>query len=115
MNNPFARRAPQLDPVNMEELESNIRQLSHRQEGRAQVRVREFTPTQIIGHAISRLTYAEAVAMGRKIEAIQNGEKDLTAAIQEWASGWEDFAGDTPEPRVGYNNGATIDETAAAD
>jgi hypothetical protein len=49
------------------------------------------TPLQVIGHAITRLTYKDAVKMGEAIQAkLKEGE--LTAAIQEWAADWEKFA-----------------------
>jgi hypothetical protein len=51
----------------------------------------QHTPLQVIGHAITRLTYKDAVKMGEAIQAkLKEGE--LTAAIQEWAADWEKFA-----------------------
>jgi hypothetical protein len=51
---------------------------------------RSYAPLQIIGHAITRLTWADAVKMGEAIQAkLKEGE--LTAAIQEWAKDWESF------------------------
>ena len=50
-----------------------------------------FTPLQVIGHAITRLTYKDAVKMGEAIQALLK-EGELTAAIQEWAADWEKFA-----------------------
>ena len=49
-----------------------------------------YTPLQVIGHAITRLTYKDAVNMGEAIQALLK-EGELTAAIQEWAADWDKF------------------------
>ena len=55
------------------------------------------TPLQVIGHAITKLTWKDAESMGKAIAAKSenNGNIDakaLTAAIQAWAADWEKFA-----------------------
>ena len=58
------------------------------------------TPLQVIGHAITRLTYKDAVKMGEEIfkkitRDVADGAPtaaELTAAIQAWAADWEKFA-----------------------
>ena len=52
---------------------------------------KSYAPLQVIGHAITRLTWADAVKMGEAIQSkLKEGE--LTAAIQEWAKDWESFS-----------------------
>src|SRR6516164_1717555 len=60
----------------------------------------QHTPLQVIGHAITRLTYKDAVKMGEDIfkkitRDVADGAPtaaELTAAIQAWAADWEKFA-----------------------
>jgi hypothetical protein len=60
----------------------------------------QHTPLQVIGHAITRLTYKDAVKMGEEIfkkitRDVADGAPnaaELTAAIQAWAADWEKFA-----------------------
>ena len=47
------------------------------------------TPLQVIAHAITRLTWTDAEAMGSAIEKAKTDDGTLTAAIQAWAKDWE--------------------------
>jgi hypothetical protein len=80
-------------PVDLDELEARIHD-AHESTAPVPYAPRErvqHTPLQVIGHAITRLTYKDAVKMGEAIQAkLKEGE--LTAAIQEWAADWEKFA-----------------------
>jgi hypothetical protein len=72
------------DPVDLDKLREEI--------GEAPRVPKEkfYAPLQVIGHAITRLTWSDAVKMGEAIQAkLKEGE--LTAAIQEWAKDWESF------------------------
>jgi hypothetical protein len=51
----------------------------------------EHTALQVIGHAITRLTWKDAEKMGAGIQAQMKEDKSLAAAIQAWAEGWEKF------------------------
>ena len=90
--------------VDLDELEAR---LHHAHEGTSPAPVpyapRErpaHTPLQVIGHAITRLTYKDAVKMGEDIfkkitRDVADGAPnaaELTAAIQAWAADWEKFA-----------------------
>ena len=51
----------------------------------------KFTPTQVIGHAITMLTWREAEIMGAAIQALIKDGTSLTAAIVQWAEKWEEL------------------------
>jgi hypothetical protein len=56
----------------------------------------EYTRLQIIGHAITTLTWSDAVKMGEAIQSMLAQEpsgsvQNITAAIQKWAKDWEKF------------------------
>ena len=72
------------DPVDLDKLREEIG------EAPRVPKEKSYAPLQVIGHAITRLTWADAVKMGEAIQAkLKEGE--LTAAIQEWAKDWESF------------------------
>ena len=49
-------------------------------------KISERSPLQIIAHAITRLTWREAVAMSEGIKKhTKTGSDDLTGGIQDWA------------------------------
>jgi hypothetical protein len=57
-------------------------------------RERDYAPLQLIAHAITKLTWREAVTMGKAIAAKGtdgNNSGDLTAALIAWAEDWENF------------------------
>jgi hypothetical protein len=51
----------------------------------------QHTTLQVIGHAITRLTWKDAERMGAGIQAEMKEDKSLAAAIQAWAEEWEKF------------------------
>jgi len=53
-----------------------------------------YTPLQVIGHAITRLTWMDAEAMGDAVKDQQKEGITLTAAIQNWAAKWEQWSDD---------------------
>ena len=85
--------------VDLDELESRIHD-AHESTAPVPYAPRErvqHTPLQVIGHAITKLTWKDAESMGKAIAAKSenNGNIDakaLTAAIQAWAADWEKFA-----------------------
>ena len=88
--------------VDLDELESRIHD-AHESTAPVPYAPRErvqHTPLQVIGHAITRLTYKDAVKMGEDIfkkitRDVADGAPtaaELTAAIQAWAADWEKFA-----------------------
>jgi hypothetical protein len=88
--------------VDLDELEARIHD-AHESTAPVPYAPRErpaHTPLQVIGHAITRLTYKDAVKMGEEIfkkvtkdEAAKTANHaELTAAIQAWAADWEKFA-----------------------
>ena len=97
-------------PVDLDELEARIHDAREAHEaasppyvtpGIREPRERvQHTPLQVIGHAITRLTYKDAVKMGEEIfkkitRDVADGAPtaaELTAAIQAWAADWEKFA-----------------------
>jgi hypothetical protein len=95
------KQPPEQSPVDLDELEDTIKTYNDRSAAQPRRPVEKPQPTrlQIIGHAVTTLTWAEAEAMGRAIEAklsIEDGrimaKTSLTAAIQDWAKDWETFA-----------------------
>jgi hypothetical protein len=89
-------------PVDLDELEARIHD-AHESIAPVPYAPRErvqHTPLQVIGHAITRLTYKDAVKMGEEIfkkitRDVADGAPtaaELTAAIQAWAADWEKFA-----------------------
>ena len=60
-----------------------------------------YTPLQLIAHAMTKLTWREAEVMGLAIRAKmsesigQGAEPALTAAMIQWAEGWESFDANT--------------------
>jgi hypothetical protein len=86
----FSREQPQHTPVDLDRLRDEIqRNTELPQMEYAQREVREYTRLQVIGHAITTLTWSEAEKMGQAIKS-KDGES-LTAAIQTWAKDWESF------------------------
>ena len=51
----------------------------------------QYTPIQIIAHAITRLTWLEAEAMAKAVAEATGEGKSMALALQEWARGWEEF------------------------
>jgi hypothetical protein len=87
-------------PVDLDELESRIHD-AHESTAPVPYAPRErvqHTSLQVIGHAITRLTWKDAVAMGDAIAAKikkdvgTSDATELTRAIQAWAADWEKFA-----------------------
>ena len=75
------------DPVDLDKLREEIGEAPRV----PYAKEKSYAPLQVIGHAITRLTWADAVKMGEAIQAkLKEGE--LTAAIQEWAKDWESFS-----------------------
>jgi hypothetical protein len=82
-------------PVDLDEIEQTIRTPIPRQPALVPpVQAEAHTPLQIIAHAITRLTWADAEAMGEAIKSHLTGDIPITAAIQAWARGWEKFEND---------------------
>ena len=88
-------------PVDLDELEARIHDAHESAPVPYAPRERPaHTPLQVIGHAITRLTYKDAVKMGEDIfkkitRDVADGAPnaaELTAAIQAWAADWEKFA-----------------------
>ena len=55
-----------------------------------------YSDLQLIAHAITKLPYRDAVTMGDAIQKFLSNEpsgspQNVTAAIQGWADGWENF------------------------
>jgi hypothetical protein len=51
----------------------------------------QHTTLQVIGHAITRLTWKDAEGMGAGIQVKMKEGGSLAAAIQAWAEEWEKF------------------------
>ena len=51
----------------------------------------QYTPIQIIAHAITNLRWLEAEAMAKAVAEATGEGKSMALAIQEWARGWEEF------------------------
>jgi hypothetical protein len=49
------------------------------------------TSLQVIGHAITKLTWAEAEAMGTGVQIKMKDGVSIASAIQAWANDWEKF------------------------
>lgn len=93
-------------PVDMDQLERDVTQTLRGAPGQESGQVNDpipyakprpaerYAPLQVIGHAITRLTWKEAEAMGKAIAERMKDVKDmhdLTSAIQSWAAEWESF------------------------
>ena len=90
------KQQPEQVPVDLDMLEQEIRSEPTAPRAYAPRETREHpqpTRLQVIAHAITTLTWSEAVKMGDAIKIkLPEGSGDLTAAIQEWAKDWETFA-----------------------
>jgi hypothetical protein len=53
--------------------------------------MKQHNTIQVIGHAITRLTWSEAEKMGTGIQIKMKEGVTLAAAIQAWAAEWEKF------------------------
>ena len=98
--NLFGSKQPE-EAVDLDELEDTIRTYNEQRNSapapRRPVERPEPTRLQVIGHAITTLTWAEAEAMGKAIQSRLGAEpsgtaQNVTAAIQDWAKDWESFA-----------------------
>ena len=82
--------------VDLDELEARIHEAQESSPTPYAPRERPaHTPLQVIGHAITRLTWKDAESMGKAIEALLAKEtgspQNVTGAIQAWAQDWEKF------------------------
>jgi hypothetical protein len=51
----------------------------------------QHTSLQVIGHAITKLTWAEAETMGTGVQVKMKEGVSVASAIQAWANDWEKF------------------------
>jgi len=88
----FLNKSPLPGPVDLDKLREEL-DAQHPVNVPPAREPREYAPLQVIGHAITRLTYNDAVKMGEAIQAILAKDtgtpQNVTAAIQAWAADWD--------------------------
>jgi len=52
---------------------------------------RQYTPTQLIAHGITKMTWREVENMAKAIQDKSKDNVPLAAAIVAWAEGWEEL------------------------